>query len=89
MHVLAWGNGLRGKADDLVVTTHRFTSSHGTHGHLVTWRNQAAHSHTFYLNAREQLLSGDDNVIGGMEANTSVHEKSQLKKTLNGVTTGK
>ena len=42
MHMLATAYGLRGKADDLAVATHRRTGLHIAHRHFVARRNQAA-----------------------------------------------
>ena len=88
VHMLARSDVFSGKADDLVVAAHGVTGRDGAGGDFVARRDQTAHSDGLYRGAREQLLAADDHVIGGMEANAIVHKKIEIKKPLNGATTG-
>ena len=73
VHMLAGGDGLRRKADDLVVAAHRFACCNVSHGQLVTGWHQAAHRHILHDGTGDQLLAGDDDIIGGVKANRQTH----------------
>ena len=69
VHVLARLNGGAGKANDLVVATHRLASLNGARCHFVSWWNQTPHSHTIDAGAAHELGARNDHVIGRMKAN--------------------
>ena len=73
MHMLARANGLAGKTNDLVVTTHGLTGRQGPGGDFVARRDQAAHGNALDLAAAHELAAGNDHVVGGMKANEGLH----------------
>ena len=79
VHMLAGGDGLAGKTNDLVVAAHRLAGGQCACGHLMAGRYEAAHGDVFNLCAAHQLGSGNQHVIGGVKANKRCHGAISIK----------
>ena len=81
VHMLASRYGLAGKADDLVIATHRLAQGNGTRGDFVPGRYQAPGGDAFNRGAAHQLASGNHHIIRGVQAYKWVHVNTSAQQS--------
>ena len=71
--MLAGGDSLAGKTDDLVVAADGIACLQGFGGDFVAWRNQAFGGDTFYFCAADELCPCYDDVVCCVESDEWSH----------------
>ena len=73
VHMFASGDGPRRKTDDLVVAPQRVAGDHGMLRNLVAWRDQSFDRDAFNQCAADQLDTGNQHIVFGVETDKRRH----------------